>query len=149
MSRSMPLPSPEAVAARTRAALAYANIKLTEKGEPVSVGAISQPTMARIISPTNPRGVRSVEELWAIADACGVPRSFMEEGFSSVEPDGLLVRLEALEGQADEIHRLRATVDALVAVMDRQLAEKVRADAERALQQESGTTGQSGHQRPA
>lgn len=99
----MPLPSPETVAARTRAALAYANIKLTDKGEPVSVGAISQPTMARIISPTNPRGVKSLEELWAIADACGVPRAFMEEGFS--EPAaaddsrvaGLERKMEAVE----------------------------------------------------
>jgi hypothetical protein len=76
--------SADTIAARVRAALAYANIKLTDKGSPVKVGSISQATMARIISPTNPRGA-SVEELWAIADACGVPRSFMEEGFAPLE----------------------------------------------------------------
>jgi hypothetical protein len=96
MSPSMALPSPEVVAARARAALAYANIKLTEKGEPVKVGSINQATMARIVSPTNPRGANSIEELWEIADACGVPRSFMEEGFSASgsNADARLAELE-------------------------------------------------------
>jgi hypothetical protein len=89
------LPPPETVAARARAALAYANIKLTEKGTPVKVGSVTQATMARIISPTNPRGAASIDELWEIADACGVPRSFMEEGFSeSVSADERVEELE-------------------------------------------------------
>ena len=93
MSRAMG--SPETIAARVRAALAYANIKLTDKGKPASVGSISQSTMARIVSPTNPRGA-SIEELWEIADACGVPRSFMEEGFSeSGSADDRVSELEA------------------------------------------------------
>lgn len=103
----MELPPPEIVAARARAALAYANIKLTEKGAPVKVGSITQATMARIISPTSPRGANSIEELWEIAEACGIPRSFMEEGFSApASGDGRVGDLEmqmAAVGRAVEL----------------------------------------------
>jgi hypothetical protein len=92
--------SPETIAARVRAALAYANIKLTDKGKPTSVGSINQSTMARIVSPTNPRGA-SIDELREIAEACGVPRSFMEEGFS--EPASADERVAELEAQMGAI----------------------------------------------
>jgi hypothetical protein len=102
----MTLSSPETIAARARAALAFANIKLTDKGAPVKVGSISQSTMSRIVSPTNPRGA-SVEELWEIADACGVPRAFMEEGFALPVATDLERRVDALERASDPTAGIR------------------------------------------
>jgi transcriptional regulator with XRE-family HTH domain len=98
-------PGPE-VAARARAALAYADIDVKDSAERVG---ISSATMQRIVSPTSPRGVRTVEELWMIADACGVPRSFMEAGFEQANGDDRLASLEA------QITELRAGLASLAA----------------------------------
>lgn len=67
---------PAQVAARVRAALAYSTLGLSEVGERSGLG---QPKLRRIASATNPRGANPLE-LWAIADACGVPREWLEAG---------------------------------------------------------------------
>lgn len=69
------------MAARVRAALAYADIDI--KAAQTRVG-ISRATMTRIVSPTAPRGVRP-EELPLIIEATGVPAAFFEVGFDPLE----------------------------------------------------------------
>jgi hypothetical protein len=64
------------VAARVRAALAYSGDGLAEIGERSRLG---QAKLRRIASQKNPRGAMP-DELWAIADACGVPRAWLEIG---------------------------------------------------------------------
>lgn len=98
----MRLIDPSDVARRARAALAYANIDV--KSSPQHTG-ISYATMQRIVSPTAPRGAK-LEELWAIADATGVPRNFMEHGFEGLTQAGedtAAARLEALEEEQRQI----------------------------------------------
>lgn len=94
----MELPAAADVAARTRAALAYADIQV--KDAEAKVG-ISYATMARIVSAKNPRGAHTVEELWRIADGCGVPRSFMERGFAGdrvpLDEEAVAARLADVE----------------------------------------------------
>jgi hypothetical protein len=64
------------VAARVRAALAYSGDGFADIGERSGLG---QAKLRRIASQTNPRGA-TPGELWAIADACGVPRAWLEIG---------------------------------------------------------------------
>lgn len=128
-------PSPDVVAARVRAALAYANIKLTDKGAPLSVGSISQATMSRIVSPANPRGA-SIEELREIASVCGVPRSFLEEGFS-VPPsaDERVADLEArLEAQETGTAALLQFVEQISRELEGHLLPRIEQSAAEALQ---------------
>lgn len=102
--------SPESVAARVRAALAYANIKVKDSGKRVGISAA---TMARIVSPTDPRGADG-DQLDLIADACGVPRWFLERGFD-VKPAGANANgdsevrelRDAVGGMATDILRLQ------------------------------------------
>lgn len=107
-------------AARTRAALAYANIDVKRSGDRIG---ISSATMARIVSPSNPRGA-SIEELWQIADACKVPRWFMEQGFDApasteledqvAEHHERLARIEETEGDMQAaLERINRWLDAL------------------------------------
>lgn len=116
------LPEPDVVASRARAALAFADIELTKRGQSQSVGSISGATMARIISSTNPRGALKVEELWEIADVCGVPRSFMERGFIDDAP-APEERIEAVE------HRLRTISELVRGLDERMLPFEERLDA--------------------
>ena len=93
----MKLIDPNEVARRTRAALAYANLDVKRSPE---VTGISYATMQRIVSPTSPRGA-SLEQLWAIADATGVPRAFMEHGFETMSDrpadEELAARVDQIE----------------------------------------------------
>lgn len=73
--------APALIASRTRAALGYADIKVKDSNERIG---IPSSTMARIVSPTNPRGA-SFEERSQIADACDVPAWFMEHGFDPLK----------------------------------------------------------------
>lgn len=84
----------EVTAPRVRAALAYGGF---EYREAAAETGLSYDTIKRLAAKKNPRGA-STDELWAIADACGVPRAFMEHGFAT-DKDGRTVeeRLEALE----------------------------------------------------
>lgn len=73
------------VAARVRAAIAYCGLRLDDVGQRSGVGA---PKLRRITSASNPRGATPLE-MWAIADACGVPRAWLELGEWSETGSGL------------------------------------------------------------
>lgn len=96
---------PAEAARRTRAALAYANIDVKESKKRIG---ISSPTMARIVSPTSPRGFRSIEEAWLIADRCEVPREFMEHGFAYDTANGSDARITKLEIRLGELETVIA-----------------------------------------
>lgn len=72
-----PLVAPSESARRVRAAIAYSGLDHEEVAERTYIHA---GTIRRIASRTKPRPA-TIEELWAIADACNVPRAFMEHGF--------------------------------------------------------------------
>lgn len=63
-----------------------------------------------------------MEELWEIADACGVPRSFMEHGFVEDSP-APEERIEAVE------HRLGTISEQVRALDGRLLPSQERLDA--------------------
>jgi hypothetical protein len=111
----MELIAAEKVAARVRAALAYANIDVNKSDTLIGIG---RSTMARIVSPSKPRGA-SIEELWRIADACGVPRSFMERGFDtpSEVPADVTKRLERIEEAVGQIGTLDELVEQVWATL--------------------------------
>jgi len=106
---------PSDVAARVRAALAYANIDVKSSDDEIG---ISRATMARIVSPSKPRGA-SVDELWLIADKTGVPRWFLEGGFDAF-PDQ--------SGVAEIVNQLRRQMQR--SVMQAELIEQLRTDLE-------------------
>jgi transcriptional regulator with XRE-family HTH domain len=87
----MVLLPPAEAARRARSAIAYSGL---EHHEIAAKTGLDVSKIRRIASRTKPRGA-SLEELWEIADACGVPRSFMEEGFS--EAASADERVEELE----------------------------------------------------
>lgn len=70
--------SPEHTAARVRATLAYANLRYEDVAERTD-GTLTASTLRRIASASNPRGAE-LNELWSIADACQVPRDWLERG---------------------------------------------------------------------
>lgn len=67
---------PQRIAARVRAAIAYRGERLDEIGERSGLGPAK---LRRIASASSPRGATPTE-LWSIADACGVPRAWLESG---------------------------------------------------------------------
>jgi hypothetical protein len=105
-----PLVDPVDAAARVRAALAYANLNVKQAPEQQRLkdADISYATLTRIVSATTPRGA-DIEELWAIADACDVPRRFMEQGFREEPTEADLAhRIEEL---ANDLAALRRRVE--------------------------------------
>jgi transcriptional regulator with XRE-family HTH domain len=72
-----------AAAARARAAMAYSGLEISEISE---LTGITVGTLRNIRSNTRPRGGR-LERLFAIADATGVPREFMEHGWDAIHHD--------------------------------------------------------------
>ena len=97
-------------AARARAARAFANLRQSDIAE---VLAQSTVTIKRMESAQKDI---SMDDLWAIADACKVPREFMTNGFESV-PDELRrihERFDVLAGRWTAAHDLaHATLQAL------------------------------------
>lgn len=98
---SVPLdePDPAAIAARVRAALGYADLNI-KGSEPLT--GITEPTLTRIVSPTNPRGFKTPGEMEKIIRATRVPRWFLERGFEGanvVDADTTDARLQQLEQQ--------------------------------------------------
>jgi transcriptional regulator with XRE-family HTH domain len=84
-------------AARARAARAFADMSQAAVAEALGVSHITIKRMER--------GAKdiSMDELWSIADACGVPRSFMDSGFETVPEELRSIhqrfdRLEAILG---------------------------------------------------
>jgi hypothetical protein len=63
------------IAARVRAAVAYCGENLEQIGR----ASVGRTKLRRIASATSPRGATPLE-LWSIADACGVPRAWLEAG---------------------------------------------------------------------
>lgn len=107
----MRLLDPTEVARRTRAALAYAGLEQTDV---IERAGISSATLARIVSKTKPRGA-SIEELWQIADACQIPRRFMEDGFEPLRDESLERRLAEIE---DVVQDWDTLVEALLSSRD-------------------------------
>lgn len=66
------------IAARVRAALAYAALRYEDVDARTGRG-MTAAKLRRIASATQPRGA-TLDELWAIADACNVPRAWLETG---------------------------------------------------------------------
>lgn len=85
-----PLIEPVDAARRARAAMAYAGLDAKEVAQLTNIG---KATLDRITSRTNPQS-GTIDRLWIIADACQVPRSFMEHGFAAFSPSA--------EGQPEE-----------------------------------------------
>jgi hypothetical protein len=106
-------------APRARAAWAYSGLNQHELAGATQISY----DRVRAILGTARRSEITLEELYAIADATGVPRPFMERGWDIVGTDDVLTtslsRLDALEAARDasEAHReaLGATVEALAA----------------------------------
>lgn len=116
----MGLPEPAEVARRVRAALAYADIDI-KHAEP-QVG-ISSATIARIVSPSTPRGVRGEAELDLIAQATGVPIGFLINGWPLEEPT-LIERVEALEHQLGSVRgELSEVSERLLERLEREVAQ--------------------------
>jgi hypothetical protein len=111
----------ETAAPRARAAWAYSGLNQRELA---NASRISYDRVRAILG-TAKRAEISLDELYAIADATGVPRPFMERGWDIAGADGgdavsrVVSRLAALEAARDasEAHReaLAATVEALAA----------------------------------
>ena len=95
----------EQAARRTRAALAYSGKKLPELSNDTG---ITKGTLRNIMSSTRPASA-TLDRLYVIADHCGVPRWFMEQGFAgatSQAGDGTAwpasPELPPLSGEDDE-----------------------------------------------
>lgn len=88
----MRLIDPTIAAARVRAVLGFAGIEITKWG---TRRGVTQSNIDRIASRQGKRG-GSIDELWAIADECGVPRAFMTEGFGPLE-EAVSERVDVLE----------------------------------------------------
>jgi len=113
-------------AARARAARAYAGLS-----QPKLAGLLqtSVETLSRL---ENARKTEiTIEELWAIADACGVPRSFMEFGFEVVADAGERALISGESG--DVFERLT--------VLEDQVRQLVTRDARRELEERQQTGG--------
>jgi transcriptional regulator with XRE-family HTH domain len=121
----MKLVAPTDAARRTRAAIAYSGLELSEVAERTG---IPPGTLRNIMSRTAPKSGR-IERLWAIADACGIPRAFMEDGWAAVavaEPPGSLdERVAALEESVRQFEVERQEL--LAAAAEQEAAEVARA----------------------
>lgn len=107
--------SPADQAARIRAAIGYSGKEAKEVAADLGM---SEPSLRRRYTPTNPKGVSSMEELHAIAAACGVPPSFMEEGFARYMVGGSVTeRIATLEAwrteRSTEARQIHADLDGL------------------------------------
>jgi hypothetical protein len=93
------LVDPTLAAARTRAALAYAEIAVKDSGRRVG---ISYSKMTRIVSATKPRGWHD-DEMAQIAQACNVPHWFLEHGWippvEALDEGEIAARLRAVEAE--------------------------------------------------
>lgn len=83
-------PDPTEIAARVRAAEAYAGY---DRAVLEKRSGIGRATLQRMGSPGNPR-TAGLEERQRIADACNVPRVFMEEGFAALHDSDRFSELE-------------------------------------------------------
>lgn len=125
----MQLIAPQEAAKRARAAIAYAGKDLDHLE--VETG-IKKGTLRNIISRTRPQGAK-LERLYAIADACDVPRSFMDDGFAQpVNVEELNARLAKLEAAS------RSGVSDPGAAIEQELEEAVHSSPQRGGSSEPG-----------
>jgi transcriptional regulator with XRE-family HTH domain len=101
-----PLIDPRHAAARARAAIGYAGLNHAEVEKRTGLDVAM---IRRITAKKNPRDAR-IERLWAIADACDVPRGFMERGFEALAEAELA---EKVEQMALDLEALRQRVEVL------------------------------------
>lgn len=97
----IPALPPAELSARARACRAYAGIKEHDLAEATGI----QPErLRRILRATHPSRA-TVDELLVIADACDVPRAFVEHGFGALPTDepNLAERVQALEAKVDTV----------------------------------------------
>lgn len=73
--------APVEAAARARAAIAYSGLSREDVAER---SGLALALLSNITSRTRPSG-GTLDRLFLVADACGVPRSFMERGWGAVE----------------------------------------------------------------
>lgn len=118
----MALIPPEEAARRARAAIAYAGLTNLDASERAG---LTLGTLNNIVSQARPSG-GTLDNLLLIADACKVPRSFMEHGWSR---DGLEERLTQLEDQVAALQREVTPRDAEKRALDagRRQAERTHA----------------------
>lgn len=99
------------VAARIRAAIGYSGKELDDLYSELGKG-FSPATLRRMYLDTRKDfKAASIDELHAIADACGVPHAFMHEGFSRFVSDAVLAarvedidrRLAIIEGRTEPL----------------------------------------------
>jgi transcriptional regulator with XRE-family HTH domain len=110
--RSAVIAPPEVIAARVRAALAYSTFS---QSEVIARSGIGIATLRRIRLEQNARGA-SVEELWRLADACEVPRSWLIDGVwddSEHAETAVLPRLDE-RSQEERLAIIEAHVQALL-----------------------------------
>jgi len=103
-------------AARARAARAYAGLRQPAIAEALGVSNV---TVKRMESAAKDI---TIDELHVIADACGVPREFMDAGFASVPA---------------ELRAIHARFDALANVLGRTVAQAVSSEAMRIIEGEN------------
>lgn len=96
----MPRARDSELTARVRAAWGYSGLTYRELAERT---AINEATLRGYLRKSKPNAP-SVGDAFRIADACGVPRSFMEQGFREDAP-APEERLEAVEHQMQTISR--------------------------------------------
>lgn len=126
----MRLIAPAIAAARVQAALGFAGIEISKWG---TRRGVTQANINRIAARNGTRGA-TIDELWAIADECGIPRLFMTEGFGPLEEDWT-ERVAVLEGVAKVL---------LPLLLERHAAagEQLPPDAVQALELVLGMKGQ-------
>lgn len=125
MLRDLPV---EEQAARIRAAIGWSG---KEVGEIVAGLPFSEQTFRRRYDRNDPKPVKSMDELYLIADACDVPRAFMDEGWSRYDgidgSDPVLDRLtraeETLARMREGLEQLQDQVDGVADDAERGLAE--------------------------
>lgn len=120
----MQLISPAEAAARVRAALAYSGMEYEQLSEKTKIPV---GTLRGITSRTRPTS-GTLERLWAIADACGVPRWFVEHGFeppAEMDSDvgGRLEFLEAAVAETQEVLAEAAAARAATAAENQQMKD--------------------------
>lgn len=122
---------PAEVARRVRAAIGYSGLEYAPLSRMTGLG---EGVLRRMAAKTDDsqRGAKSIEELWAIADACGVPRTFMEYGFEpAADAAEEVLRAREEEPTADLIMRLGA--------LEEQVRELVARDSRRAAEERQQT----------
>lgn len=127
MAHVATLIAPAEAARRARAAMGYAGLDYDELAAKTG---ITVGTLRNITSRSRPQS-GSIDRLYAVADACGVPRTFMDEGWSRY--DGTVEgRLEELKSYLQNVALAVESIATATGVDNQELAGR---DALRALVQ--------------